>query len=1267
MGSSLMEGGVRVEKLNSSNYGTWKFKVRMLLVRDDLWDVVEDSTVGTTDQWRKRDNKALATICLLVDDAQLVHVKDATSSREAWTALKNHHEKSSLTSRLFLRKRLMAMRMAKGSTMEDHISSVLMLADQLRGCGDKITDDEIVTVLLCSLTDDYDQLITALETKDTAITLDFVKSRLLHESMKLQEGIKSEETAFKARTNSTNSRFKPNKDRSFEQRQEKRKCFSCGLTGHLKANCRKRQESNRAEAKRAESKEHEVCFSATDGNQKSSTWFVDSGATNHMSSDKSLFQRLTNINKSVCLADDRTVMAEGVGDVQLICEDGIKVTLQNVLYVPKLGSSLVSVPKIVEKGFTVVFGENGCKITSKSGTTITAKKINGLYRLSNEGSSALNASTSASTILWHRRLGHVNIDYMKKIGLATDSAHLNCRSCLIGKMTRQPFPTSTSRSTRVLELVHTDVCGPMKNKTVSGYRYFVTFTDDFSRMSVVYLMNQKDEVLTKFMDYHQFMESSTGMKIKCIRSDNGGEYTSKQFKQYCRKNGIEMEFTVPYTPQQNGVSERLNRSLMEMARTMLQDANMDYKYWGEAILTACFTRNRLPSSSLQFKSPYEVWYKEKPDYSKMRVFGSLAFAHVPKELRTKLEPKASECRFLGYSAGVKGYRLVDMRTNKVIVSRDVIFEEETSFNNSDSNSVQDEEVVIGRRQSSDDESSQETIRDSIEDDQPTVRRSERTNKGVPPVRFTEEQIFAGYSAAADLPTSYTEAIASEDSSKWKSALHEELQSLKKNETWDLVNLPNGKTAIPLKWVFTVKLNEHDQITRYKARLVAKGFYQKFGSDYQETFSPVARFASLRLILSLAASQDMLIEQLDVTSAFLQGNLDDEIYVQQPEGFVEDGKEDLVCKLKKSLYGLKQAPRQWNRTLHAFLTSIGYDRTEEDWCVYFKVCDKFKTFVILYVDDFIVASSCSEDLTSLVTALGKRFDIKRLGKLHFFLGIQFTRLHDQKIIQLSQVQYVKKILKRFAMSDCKQVATPQATSKIVDSSSLEHSKFPYREAVGCLMYLMVVSRPDICYTVGVLSRKLDNPSNCDILLVKRVFRYLQGTADMTLCLGGHAKEPKLVCFVDSDWAGDPVDRKSTTGFILTLNSGTIIWSSKKQATVAASSTEAEYVAAAQAAQDCVWCRSMIGSLGYSLSGATVMFEDNQGCIALAKNPTNHSRIKHIDIKYHFIRDRIERKDIELRYIETENNLADVMTKPLAKDRFIDLRKSMQLYQRSIGLE
>ena len=505
------------------------------------------------------------------------------------------------------------------------------------------------------------------------------------------------------------------------------------------------------------------------------------------------------------------------------------------------------------------------------------------------------------------------------------------------------------------------------------------------------------------------------------------------------------------------------------------------------------------------------------------------------------------------------------------------------------------------------------------------------------------------------PECYAEAMEDEHKKEWVDAMQDEMQSLYDNHTFELVKLPKGKKALKNRWVYKVKQDEHTSQPRYKARLVVKGFSQRKGIDFDEIFSPVVKMSSIRVVLGLVASQDLEIEQMDVKTAFLHGDLEEEIYMEQPEGFEMKGKEDYVCQLKKSLYGLKQAPRQWYKKFESFMGEQGYKKTTSDHCVFVqKFSDDDFIILLLYVDDILIVGRNPSRITNLKKQLSKSFSMKDLGPAKQILGIRICRDRMKKKLYMSQEKYIEKVLQRFNMSKAKVVSSPLAThfklsttqSPSTDKEKKEMERVPYSSAVGSLMYAMVCTRPDIAHAVGVVSRFLSNPGRAHWDAVKWIMRYLCGTSRLKLSFG--SGKPVLVGYTDADMAGDVDARKSTSGYLITFSGGAVSWQSKLQKCVALSTTEAEFIAATEACKELLWMKKFLSELGFKQQ-KYVLYCDSQSAIYLAKNSTFHSRSKHIDVRYHWIRDTLNEKLLELEKVHTDDNGSDMCTKALTKDK------------------
>lgn len=530
---------------------------------------------------------------------------------------------------------------------------------------------------------------------------------------------------------------------------------------------------------------------------------------------------------------------------------------------------------------------------------------------------------------------------------------------------------------------------------------------------------------------------------------------------------------------------------------------------------------------------------------------------------------------------------------------------------------------------------------------------------MPPQHNTEH---ANVALAQD-PATLSDALESHDASKWEEAMEDEYHSLLTNGTWELTTLPKSRKAVGCKWVFKTKRDAAGEIVRYKARLVARGFSQVQGLDFNETFAPVAKFTTIRCIVALGAALDLEMHQMDVKTAFLNGDLEEDIYMEQPSGFVQRGKEHLVCKLKKSLYGLKQASRAWYQKIDASLLSWGFERSTADHSLYFAQKGPDVMLVLVYVDDLIMLASNMESMGDLKAKLEAEYDMTDLGELHYCLGVEFARDRVARTITMSQARYLEEVLKRFGMEDCKAIGTPldtkeklkKLTDEEYDAEATKMVSVPYKSAVGSLMYGMVATRPDLAFAISMVSAHMAKPGWSHWMAVKRIMRYIKGSLDWKLQLGG--PHINLEGFCDADWAGDANDRRSTTGYAFLLGDGVVSWSSKRQPTVALSTTEAEYMAASHCLREAIWLRQLLDDVGCSNDEGTLMMCDNQGAIALAKNPVYHSRTKHIDVQHHFVRENVEKGVIRLEYCPTEDMLADVLTKALARERHERLIRRM----------
>lgn len=1361
-------GGVHIEKLEGvSNYNSWKFQMKMILTLEGLWKYVDGVNDGDT----SLDQRALARICLSVKATCHQHVRHCTKAKDAWVKLASTFEDKGLYRRVLLLRKLHRIDYTQYSSMTDYVDGIMTLVQQLADIGKTIDDAEVAELLLSGLPQEFDALVSNLETAciTNSLSSELVRSRLIQEEYRKNNFTENVDTAYV-------SKNKVNKSKII--------CHYCKKSGHIKSKCFKLK-------KVMANPEEKSLVAAAFVAKSQDDWLVDSGCSAHMCNNKDLFSELMDCNNVISIANDEKLECLGKGTIRINAGNVVR-NITNVLYVPKLSHNLLSVSCLTQKGFIVLFNDQGCFIHDKSSENsgnpiVCAFKDNGLYRvkfgvcLSSRYSQKVHSSLlcnrqevqSAKVTahvpidLWHKRLGHLSIQGLctLKNGSATgvlfqtDNVQVlkECVPCLEGKMAAKQFPVGEARrANKILELIHSDVCGPLPESSFGGARYLVTFTDDYTRKTFGYLMKHKTEVMSHFINFKRLVEKQVGLPIKIFRSDGGGEYCNDSFSKFLQQQGIIHQKSIPYCQSQNGVSERLNRTLMEKARCMLQGAGLCGRYWGEAVITAIYLKNRSPTAALSGRTPEEVWTGSKPDLGHLHVFGCIAYSLVPDQKRRKLDPKSKRFLFVGYSETSKGYRLLDpSKPKKIVLSRNVAFIENKFYNNfSDNDTNNNNECIyfeltgsmdnlnsnninapnssnndinvlnssenicdnndnlnsindngennsqLGNEQSvlegttgdimvfsdeyctgSEDEGvpavspvsgvyhecvapAHEASAEGGGDASPPVsvsRRPVRSTRSRLPVKYndyeTDFSLIAQEFPLAE-PQSFEEAVSSPDSHEWRAAMKSEYDSLISNNVWKLVDRPPSENVVKCKWVYKKKYDANGNFDKFKARLVARGFTQRRGIDYNDTYSPVVRHSTLRILFSLANELDLNMDHIDVTTAFLNGDLQETIFMEQPPGFSNIDGKDKVCLLSKGIYGLKQASRNWNLKVNNLLSANGYKQSKCEPCVYIKCSDKDITIIALFVDDFYIfySTKCNE----LLPLLEDNFNIRNLGSLKNCLGMHIERDRAKGIMKVSQSEYIKRLLERFGMENCKIVKTPMPTNcKLVKGeTSLCDDQYNYRQLMGCLMYLSVCTRPDISFACSQLSQF----NNCfDVThwqAAKRILRYLAGTINFSLYFHKGGKL-NLTAFADADWANDPTDRRSYTGFVVKLGNNVINWESRKQRCVALSSTEAEYLAITDVCKDICFIRSFLSEIIPNEYHVTI-FNDNQSAQKLLQvKEYCHKRTKHIDIRYHFVKDLVQNNSVSVRYLQTDSMVADVLTKPLCTVKHETFIKNMNV--------
>lgn len=1369
-----MAASIKIDPLTGDNYDTWKIQMRAILKKNDLWEYVTGTLPqpGKSDakyaEWIKNDGKAESDILLAVSPSELIALDGLETSKDIWEKLKSLYQSSGPARKASLLKKLVLTRMQEEDDLKKHIADFFDAVKKLKEIGLVVIDELLAILLLYSLPDSFAMFRTAMESRDELPSTELLKVKIVEDHEGRKSKVVDQGAMFVKRTN-TNANQKKNSNEN-QGYKSKIECYRCGRRGHLAKECKvknvNKQKQSAQKLERDSDPKTTMLMSTTEevmyGDKSNPVWCIDSGCTGHMCNEKHMIQGFERLDSELNLANNESTHITGAGKVSISVDTGSeerRIDIEKVFYVSDLRTNLLSVAKMTDRGFEVHFKKNNAiVIDEKNHIHMHADRVGNLYHVRMSQNGVNNVEVVKKPIdMWHERLGHLNerdMKAMSKSGLVhgltfnDDEKLSECEICISQKQTCTPFPKgSADRTSELLEIVHTDVCGPMRQQSFGGKKYFVTFIDDKSRWCEVYFIANKSDVLRVFKEYKAYVEKFTGNKIKNLQSDNGREYVNNEFDDFLKKEGIRRRLTVPYTPQQNGISERKNRTLIEMARCMMHQAGSPPAFWAEAVHTANYIRNRCPTATLNGQIPFTIWKGKKLSVIYMHVFGSKAYYKDKGSQKGKFDSSSEFGIFMGYDVQSKAYRIHDPKTKKIIVTRDVKFMNETAFRNeykeilNEEESIDDGDILVNLNMPNKTHSEKEEeerkgplkakrgverTRRSLENVyvpdeeqdrklprkrtatvswerliEPSkrgkgrlVRTGSRTGlMGRPYLEYrpvneyiasdSESESINDHDEESDAPLTagiatiepmtWSEIEKTDDVNAWRSALEDEFLAQIKNGTWEIVSRPPNRKVIGSRFVFSTKT------TGKKVRLVAKGCSQRPGEDFHETSSPVVRSSSIRLIAALSAEYGLEIHQMDVVTAYLNGSLEEEVFMEIPDQLYEvldkvlanqkigtqrknirdkkiietakrwskvlDECDNSVCLLKKSLYGLRQSGLQWHRELVRKLMSIGFEATQQDPCVFVARKGERMMLIAIYVDDIILSTNDSSWLRDVKKHLSSAFEMKDMGRINHCLGIEFTRDEEDRVY-LNQSLYLEKVLERFGMSECKPTMTPMDVNvKLEKPKCVKNdvmNQYPYQSLIGALMYLAVTTRPDIAYAVNYLSQFNTNYDVDHWKAAKRVLRYLKGTSDYGLVY--ERTDLPLFGVVDADWGSNAIDRKSYSGFAFILAGAPISWEARKQRTIALSSTEAEYMAISEATKEAMYLRDVLGNVGMECECVT-LFNDNQGAIKLAESRNYRSRTKHIDVRHHFVRDMCEQGVIDLKYLPTDKMPADVLTKGL----------------------
>jgi hypothetical protein len=854
--------------------------------------------------------------------------------------------------------------------------------------------------------------------------------------------------------------------------------------------------------------------------------------------------------------------------------------------------------------------------------------------------------------------------------------------------------------------VNSDLIGPMQVQGIDGSRYAITFTEAKSRMRWLYTMKTKDETTQKIKEFRDEIMAS-GFKLSLLKTDNGGEFVNDELKNFAAGK-FTLRTTPPHTPKSNATAERFNRVLGERTRAMLKHKSLPLFLWPEAMKTITYLSNRTTTVSVGNKitTPIELLTGVKPNVSNLRAFGCKAFAYNFDVERKKLDAKAKAGVFVGYDDNSAAYKIYLVKERKIAKSGHVVFNERGQINwgelvqpaldgdwylgltEEGVSEVDDEGVPLPLVEIPNEIPTDEEIDTLLREgracaeataaagDKAATRGVKRDYRlmhhganragGEKAYSVRETILHALKNTMADIeePKTFNEAINSELKEEWQQAVNCEMISIYKNGVWHEVNLPLGIKPLTTKWIFKVKRGKQGQVEKFKARLCVRGFEQQKGIDFEEVFSPVMRHNSLRTLLSLAAVHDYEIKQMDVRTAFLHGELEEDVFIYAPEG--SGYPPNVILKLDKSLYGLKQAPRVFNTTLNDHIQQMGFKRLDTDPCVYIKETANGPIYLAVYVDDLLIIGKDVDEIDVIKADLSKKFEMDDRGDASFILGMSIERDRAARTLELTQAQYASEVVARFKMnnSKCKQRIPihPKVKLSSEDCPTTEEeirdmANVPYRSAIGALMYLATCTRPDISYAVSVCASYMHNPGRAHWDIVKGILAYVNETQSRGIIYGSRETSDELMdsvyVYCDADHAGNVDNRRSRTGYVAMLHGGAVSWKTRLQERASISSTEAEYYAASDAFGEARWFRMFLAELKVYQMRPTVILEDNESCIKLAQNPVYQYRTKQIDIRHHQLREGVSYKEIIMVYINTKEQVADALTKGLETKGFQDL--------------
>ncbi|MBW0502257.1 hypothetical protein O181_041972 [Austropuccinia psidii MF-1] len=1223
-----MENSIEISSipiLHNANYGEWSARIVILLRSKDLLQVCEnslptDATTPVTNKWNKANSEAISIISSRVSHRVFIEVvkKYSTNAQQLWTKLEEQYASKKAINRG--RVWMQWLRSSYDGNLQNYIDNSRILMMLLETVNINIPAECHSFTLLGKLSGDpkIHQFVEVLSLNEELIQQpELVLERLqeLHDNSKTQlsnqapapTALVSESAhPYKITYYCTNGKHNP-----MCTTHTKESCFA--ENPHLRPPYRSNKRKNRPyQSPTAHLSTAQVLMTGKGIEILPQELIIDCGATHHMFNSRSLFSSFAETSPiGVCTGDSSSsLLSKGSGTVDIL--------INNQVF--SLKDCLLSDEKFEIKG----------------------KIVNNLMRVEYTLPAVL--ATGIVTEPWHQRLGHPGNQIIKSMELPTQSAP--CSICDLNKIHKKSFNHQFERANKPLNCVHIDLVGPISPSSLSGNRYFLTVVDQSTSFKIVRLLKHKSEALKQFVIVKNYMENLHNRSLKKLVSDRGGEFLNNDFKLLAETQGFVHVFSPPDTPQHNGYAERVNRTILEKTRCLLNNSGLPKHYWAESLNTAVFLSNLIPTPSRFNLSPYSLLAGNPPRIKKLRVFGCSAIVSIPRNHREwKLSPAGEAGVLLGYENNNSAYRILRLCDKKVLISKHVRFNEsDFPFSKSSSQSdgfraTRDGEVIdlesgnkdlpavaakvvdethiaevdqaeavdeiysadIGHTSEDNSRRVDEIPLSSEPDAEPceVIANSRPTQLRVIGPRhptiisgdINQDNILtysrrpkALVTRSENVPKTFRSALKSPSSDEWLKAIKKELTSMIDLNVWDVVELKPDYKLVGTTWTP--------------------------GVDFGKTYAPTGRLNSLRCLILHSVSNGLEFHQVDIKSGFLNAPLVDTVFLSIPQGLEVDMRK-FCLRLKKAIYGLKQAPLAWYDRLRGWLCQVGFSSCVLDPCVFFWEGDH-PVWLYVHVDDIAIFG---KNVSIFKEELKYELEIKDIGPADLMLGIKVT--HSSGRVSLNQGHFIESLLELYGMDSCKPVATPLLpNTHLVPATKQEIAKFDtlgvnYQSAIGSINYLSTGTRPDLSYAVSSLSQFLEKPGFLHWQAFLHVVRYLRGTLDVGLvysggCLAG------VEAYSDADWGNCPETRRSITGYLATFGKNLVLWKTRKQPSVSISTMEAEYKALCDLVSELLWLKQWCHECNLLDGSSTIpIHEDNQGFINTINGDCNVNNNRFFD--------------------------------------------------------